>query len=244
MNTDSMTPYGLALLAYFEGQLGAEVTVRRDDGLETSMPVKPFFRMPTEFTPIDTAAMVNCRGHVLDIGAGTGIQSLILQSKGLPVTAIDIDPQAVSIMIRRGVQVAVQADILNYHGGPFDTLLMLGHGIGMVGDIKGLDKFLLLAHGLIHSNGQILLDSLDVRKSTDINNLAYHDSNRRSGHYIGETRFQMEFQGIKGPFCDWLHVDHHTLADHAIRAGWNCEIILELESGDYLARLVKYRSAK
>jgi len=194
-----MTPHGLALLAYFEGQTSAEVKVHRDDGVENSIPAKHFFRTPDEFTIIENTALEHCRGSVLDIGAGSGIHSLFLQSEGLPVTAIDISPEAVSIMKERNVMDAHQADIFSYGGGPFDTLLMLGHGIGIAGDINGLDKFLIYAHNLINRNGQILLDSMDVRKSTDDMNLAYHEANRQSGRYIGETRFRMEFQGITGP---------------------------------------------
>jgi SAM-dependent methyltransferase len=237
MKPDAMTPHGLALLAYFDGQTSAELIFHRDDGLEASLPVKHYFRTPDEFTPIETAALGLCRGQVLDIGAGSGIHSLVLQSGGLPVTAIDISPEAVSVMVERGVQVALQSDILTYHGNPFDTLLMLGHGIGMVEDLNGLDKFLVHAHSLICINGQILLDSMDVSRSRDEKNLAYHEANRQSGRYIGETRFQLEFQGIKGPFCGWLHIDQQTLAEHASKAGWNCRILLEQEDGEYFACL-------
>jgi SAM-dependent methyltransferase len=237
MKPDAMTPHGLSLKAYFEGQTSAEVKVYRDDGMVNPITAKHFFRTPDKFTPIENTALYHCRGQVLDIGAGSGIHSLFLQSKGLPVTAIDISSEAVSIMKEHGVLVAVQADIFSYKGGPFNTLLMLGHGIGIAGDIEGLDKFLVYAHNLIHSNGQILLDSMDVSKTTDAQNIAYHEANRKSGRYIGETRFRMEFQGIKGPVCKWLHIDPKTLARHATKAGWNCQILVEQENGEYLACL-------
>jgi len=46
MHSDAMTPYGLALLAYSQGRTSAEVTIRRDDGLEAGLPVRQFFRSP------------------------------------------------------------------------------------------------------------------------------------------------------------------------------------------------------
>jgi SAM-dependent methyltransferase len=239
MDIQAMTPHGLALKAYFEGQMTAEITVRRDDGFEASLPAKHFFRSAAEFSPLETAALRLCRGHILDIGAGSGIHSLALQSEGLTVTAIDISPEAVEIMIRRGVKDTQQADMLSYPGGPFDTLLMLGHGIGITGNLVGLDKFLLHAHNLVTSDGQILLDSLDVSRSHDEQNLSYHKANQQAGRYIGETRIQMEYLGIKGPFFGWLHIDCQTLSKHASKAGWICEVILEEESGEYLARLVQ-----
>jgi SAM-dependent methyltransferase len=242
MNPEAMAPYGLALLAYFEGRSAAEVVIRRDDGVEERLPMSPSFRAPADFTPIEAAALERCRGHVLDVGAGSGLHSLALQSRGLTVTAIDIDPQAVAIMAQRGVRVADQADVFEYRGGRFDTLVLLGHGIGFVEDLEGLDRFLAHAHGLLRSDGQMLLHSLDVSRSRDAKHLAYHDANRRAGRYIGEIRMQLEFQGRRGPFFGWLHVDPRTLADHADRTGWSCETVLAQESGEYLARLVPRRA--
>jgi SAM-dependent methyltransferase len=240
MNAEAMTPYGLALLAYFEGQIAAEMVIRRDDGVEVTLPARHYYREEKEFTRLEAAALDECSGSVLDIGAGTGLHSLVLQSRGFEVTAIDISTQAVMIMLQRGVRVAQQADIFNYRGGQFDTLTMIGHGIGIVEDLRGLDRFLAHAHELIHGEGQILLDSLDASRTQDAKNLAYHDANQRAGRYLGEIRMQIEFQGKAGPYCGWLHVDSQTLAEHAARAGWASTTFLEQENGEYLARLTPH----
>jgi len=197
--SEAMTPYGLALVEYFERRTSAAVTIRRDDGVEASLPVRHYFREPSEFTPIEVAALDHCCGEVLDVGAGAGIHSLALQSRSLPVTAIDISPQAVAIMLRRGVRVAHRADIFDCRGGPFDTLVLLGHGIAMVEDLAGLDAFLVHARELTRAGGQILLDLLDVGRSREAANLAYHEANRRAGRYIGEIRLQVEVHTIAPP---------------------------------------------
>lgn len=237
MNPKAMEPYGMALLAYYEGKTNAELIIRRDDGQETPLPVKFFFRDIS--SPIDNAAINCCIGHILDIGAGTGLHSQALQQKGLPTTAIDINPQAVNIMRQKGLMDVHCADIFEFRGGHFDTLLMMGHGIGIVETIAGLDRFLAFAHVLLSEDGQVLLDSLDVRITDNPNDLAYQEANRRAGRYIGEIRLQFEFQGHKGPYCGWLHVDAETLKDHAELAGWRCEVVYEEESGNYLALLKK-----
>ncbi|MGA1842054.1 MAG: class I SAM-dependent methyltransferase [bacterium] len=237
MNPKAMEPYGMALLAYYKGETNAELIVRRDDGQETPLPVKFFFRDPS--SPIDNAAIDRCTGHVLDIGAGTGLHTQALQQKGLPVTAIDINPQAVDIMRQKGLIDVHCTDIFDFRRGCFDTLLMMGHGIGVVETIAGLDRFLAFAHVLLSENGQVLLDSLDVRITDNPNDLAYHEANRQAGRYIGEIRIQFEFQGNKGPFCGWLHADAETLKNHAELAGWQCEVIYREENGNYLAVLKK-----
>ncbi len=239
MNPKAMVPHGLALRAYFRGDTQAQLIIRRGDGTEDALPVSHFFRPPEEFFPIEVVALERCRGHVLDIGAGTGLHSLVLQSRGLTVTAIDLSPQAVDIMRARGVKDPQCADILEFNGGPFDTLLMLGHGIGMVEDLAGLDRFLGHARTLVRSDGQVLLHSLDVRKTKDPGHLAYHEANRRAGRYIGEIRMRFVFNEETGPLCGWLQVDPETLKSHAEQSLWSCETVLEEESGDYLARLTR-----
>jgi 2-polyprenyl-3-methyl-5-hydroxy-6-metoxy-1,4-benzoquinol methylase len=204
MDPAAMEPFGMALAAYAAGDRAATLILRRDDGNEAHLPMQVFFRDEQEFTEIEHAALSRCQGRVLDIGTGAGSQSLALQRRGLRVTAIDISPSAADIARRRGVVDARCADIMAFEGGPFDTLLMLGHGIGMVETISGLREFLAKAGALMTSGGQLLLDSMDVRATTDPTHLAYHEANRAHGRYIGEIRMRCEFGGLAGPFYGWL----------------------------------------
>jgi SAM-dependent methyltransferase len=237
MIANAMKPFGLSLLSYYEGAHEAVLMVRRDDGFESAVPVKHFFRSEVDFGAIERSAIEQCYGHVLDVGSGTGVHSIILESKGFNVTAIDITSEAVDIMNRRGFRGGVQGDIFEYRGGPFDTIIMLGHGTGIVGDLFGLSRFLKHARNLAKPAGQLLLDSLDVSRSQEPADLAYHMKNREAGRYIGEIKMQFEFQGQAGPFCYWLHIDQGTLKEYARAAGWDCDIILGNENGEYLARL-------
>jgi hypothetical protein len=239
MSAEAMDVHGAALWAFFEGETDAEEILRTDAGRETSVPVRHFFSRPPEFMALENAALARCIGRVMDAGAGSGLHALALQEMGLMVTAVDICPKAVKIMRCRGVRDVHCADILTYQGGPFDTLLMLGHGLGITETLAGLDRFLAHARSLVSSSGQILADSLDVRVTTDPENLAYHEANRRAGRYIGEIRIQLEYAGRTGPYFGWLHVDAETLADHAAAHGWNCEVIATDDAGNYVARLVR-----
>lgn len=239
MNPDAIEPYGLALKAFSNGDTRAELIIRRDDGQEAPLPAVHFFREPSEFTEIELSALKYCNGRILDVGGGTGIHSLYLQEKGLSVTAIDISPHAVEIMKQRGVKDVHCRDIFGFQDKPFDTILMMGHGIGMVETIDGLNRFLSHTSSLLTGKGQLLLDSLDVRNTDNPDDLAYHESNRQAGRYIGEIRMQFEFQGKKGPYCGWLHVDAETLEKRSIEAGLYCEVVKQIENGEYLARLHK-----
>ena len=239
MNPEAMEAFALGLVDYFRGNESAALIIRRDDGFDVTLPASHFFRAPDDFSAIENAALELCKGRVLDVGAGSGLHSLVLQSKGFSVTTIDISPHLAEVMTQRGVEDVHCGDIFDYRGGPFDTLLMMGHGIGVVETIAGLDRFLEHAKSLLAEAGQIVLDGHDVRKTDEPAHRAYHEANRKAGRYIGEIRVQVVYEGKVGPTCGWLHVDPEKLEEHAKRAGWRFELIREEPTGDYLARLTK-----
>jgi len=129
-----MRPFCIALLDYFNGDASATKVIHREDGHKADIPISIFFRELSEFLPIEHAALDLCLGRVLDIGAGVGPHSLVLQDRGLSVCAIDISPRAVKIMQQRGVTEAYCSDIIGFKEGEgsFDTVLILGRSIGMV----------------------------------------------------------------------------------------------------------------
>jgi len=240
--TIAMAPFGRALLAYQRGEIEATFSILREDGFAVSVPIAVFFRPPSEFSSIERTALDSCRGHVLDVGAGGGIHSLALQARGLRVTAVDANGDAVTVLRERGVREVHQAAVMDYAGGPFDTLLLLGHGIGMTETLVGLDRFLEHARTLLRPDGQVLVHSVDVRETTDERHLAYHEANRRAGRYVGEITLRFEHKGDTGPLLTWLHVDPGTLREHADAGGWDCEVIVTEAEGEYLARLMMGRS--
>lgn len=237
MDPRAMEPYGRALQAFFAGHTSAELIVHRDDGYRSRLPMAHFFRTASQFSAIELAALERCKGRVLDVGAGSGVHSLVLQEKGIRITALDINSHAAEIMRQRRLRDVHCSDILEFKGGPFDTLLMMGHGIGIVETVEGLGRFLTYVRTLLAERGQVLLDSLDVRATDDPQHRAYHEANRQAGRYFGETRLQFEFDGTKGPVCSWLHIDPSTLTERAEAGGWRCDIILRENTGNYLARL-------
>jgi SAM-dependent methyltransferase len=223
----SWAPHGAALRDFLAGDLDVEVIVRAEDGEEERTPARVFFRGPADFSALDEAALDLCRGRVLDVGAGAGCHSLVLQARGLSVTALDVSPEAVEVMRRRGVRDVQCGDILTFAGGRFDTLLILMNGIGLVGTLDGLDRFLRDVPRLVADGGQILLDSFDPGPQAP----------GRFHGYAGEMRFQLEYRGVCGAYYDFVFLDFETLHLRAEGAGWGCESIWQEEEGHYLARL-------
>jgi SAM-dependent methyltransferase len=239
VDSASWRPHGKALLDFHNGDTSAEILVHGDDGETDVVPVRVFFRGPSEFSALEEAALESCRGRVLDAGAGAGCHSLVLQDQGLSVCAIDIAPEAVEVMRRRGVKDARCADVFHFEGGPFDTLLLMMNGIGVVEDLAGLDRFLADADRLVAPDGQILLDSYDPEATDDPDDAAASRARVSAGRYSGEMRFRLEYQGKKGPTLAWLFLGAALLAERAMKAGWNCDVIWREEEGHYLARLTR-----
>ncbi len=221
--------YGQALYDYYYRR-NHKLLLYNNYGPKEEMPISVFFRDLEKMPTIETKAMDLCRGKVLDIGAGVGSHSLILQKRGLDVTAIEKSALAVEVMKKRGVKQAIAGDIFALTDMRFDTLLLMMNGIGLVGDIKGLEYFFEYVKSLLLPDGQLLFDSCDIL-------YLYQGGPTPTDQYYGEIFFQYEYKKQKGEWFKWLYVDQETLEITATNTGWNCEIIYEDNKDQYLARL-------
>jgi SAM-dependent methyltransferase len=236
VDPDAWKPHEAAMQAFHRGRHDAAIVVY-DDFACDEVPISYFFRTPDQFPPYEHIALNRCRGHVLDVGAGSGCHALALQARGLRVTAIEVLPGLVKILRDRGVRDAQVATWMDLAAGPFDTVLMMMNGLGLAETLPGLRRFLRRARSLVRPGGQVLADSTDVRVRM-VPEAARKGSLRVDGRNPGELHFQLEFRGRKGPPFAQLYVDAETLDRHARREGWACKIIQAPdEYGHYLACL-------
>ncbi len=224
------------MLDYWHGSADAAYTIHRDDGFSHALPVVASFA-GEPFDPLEQVALARATGRVLDVGAGVGRHALFLQEQGYQATAIEIEPELVAIMAERGVTEPLVESIFSLAGRQFDTILMLMNGFGLVGTLAGADSFFEHARDLLSPTGQILCDSLDVRRTTNPTHLAYQGANLRSGRPAGQMRFSIEYQARRGEAFDWLHLDFAALRDISNRHGLSAELLAHEESGRYLSRL-------
>lgn len=206
-----MNPFSRALLNYHSGNRNSAFTIRRDDGFQQRIPAAAFFNTD-HFPAIERRALDECRGSILDIGSAAGRHSLELIERGCDVTSLDILPEMEEILKNRGQTKVVIADVIQYSGRRFDTLLMLMNGIGMTGSVDGLTQFLQHAHGLLLSGGQIVCDSIDVGQTKEPQHIAYREKNLSSGLPAGQQSFMMDCEGEDSVEFDWLHIDFESLA--------------------------------
>lgn len=233
-----MNPFSRALANFHAGNQDATFTIRRDDGFQQVVPAAPFFDLEC-YPPLEKRAMDECHGSVLDVGSAAGRHSLELLRRGLDVTSLDILPEMEAIMRDRGLSNVVIADVMEFSGRRFDTLLMLRNGIGMVKTIEGLERFLRHGHELILPGGQIICDSVDVSVTNDPQHVAYRDANAASGLPPGQQAFVMDCTGEDSSEFDWLHIDFQSLARSCEATGWEAVLLDSEASGHYLCKLTE-----
>ncbi|RZK20455.1 MAG: class I SAM-dependent methyltransferase, partial [Hymenobacter sp.] len=203
------------------------------------LPAAYFFRTLLAMPELERQALDECRGRVLDLGAGAGCHSLELQSRGFAdVKAIDQSTGAVQVMQSRGVEQAAQRDIFAPRPAqerPYDTILMLMNGLGLAGTLDGLDKFLAHARTLLAPDGQILATSSDV-------SYLYEDEEgalvfNLNGPYYGEVTYTFQYKNQTGETFPWLFIDAALLEDAAQQAGYEADFLGNDDNGQYLVRL-------
>jgi SAM-dependent methyltransferase len=220
---------GQAIFDYHTQNSPGELWIHNTYGPKEAMPIEAYFREEDDMPDLEWLALNECRGRVLDVGAGAGSHALQLQERGFDVTAIDISPLAVKVMQERGVTNATVQDIFTYTGEQFDTILLLMNGIGLAGKLDNIEKLLSTFKLLLAKGGQLLFDSSDI---------AYlYEGKLPNERYYGEITYRYEYKDQKTDWFDWLYIDEHKLTEVANKAGWNIEVLYEDEFKQYLVRL-------
>jgi len=229
--------FGKAILDYQTNNSPQHLITETSISEEDEMSVAYLFRSYNDMPLLEQKAMQLSKGKILDVGCGAGSHSLYLQNKeGVEVTAIDISENAIQACALRGIKNVHVQDILKMdETEKFDTILLLMNGTGIFGKLDQVAVYLTKLRSLLNENGQILIDSSDI--------IYMFDEDEDGGKWIpgsayyGEITFTISYKGEKETPFPWLYLDYNTLQNAAIDNGFQCELILEGEHYDYLARL-------
>ena len=161
--TSDKDPMGAAIIDYLAHGKASKLRVFSSMFDEDEIPVNQLFRTFQEMPSLEQKALQLSTGKILDVGAGSGCHTLALQEMGKEVTAIDISPLSVEAMNKRGVK---DARLQNFFDrsltGPFDTILLLMNGSGIIGKLENLPAFFHRLKEVLARDGQLLLDSSDL----------------------------------------------------------------------------------
>jgi SAM-dependent methyltransferase len=227
--------FGKALLDYQNGNYTEDLITSTNISDEDELPLPYLFRDFNEMPPLEQKALKLSKGTVLDVGCGSGSHSLFLQNKRLQVKAIDISKGAIEVAKLRGVLNTELKSILD-ETQTFDTILLLMNGTGVFQELSQTSKYLKHLKSLLNENGQILIDSTDIKYMYEDDDEGGFWINAHADYY-GELEYYLSYKGkVETPF-KMLYLDFDTLKKVCKTAGLKCELILEGEHYDYLAKL-------
>lgn len=233
--TNMQDPMGAAIEEYYRTGKAAKLRVFSPDFDEDEIPLPTLFRTYSSMPPLERKALDLAKGRILDVGAGSGCHSLALQAKGQTVEAVEISPLCAEMMRKRGVKKVLEQDFFQLQGGPYDTILMLMNGSGIIGTVERMPEFFGVLNRLLAPGGQVLLDSSDLRYLYEEEDGSFAID--LAGDYYGQMYFQMQYRNIKGPEFPWLYIDFMTLQMYAETYGYEAELVMQGSDYDYLARL-------
>ena len=243
MLTDNQDAYGHLLSDYHKGRENFEI-VEREDGFITTSQFGPlnYFTEYDNWAEHQKSAIGYATGHVLDIGCGAGRHSLYLQEQGHDVLGTDNSPLAIEICQRRGLKNAVVTSItqLNSKIGTFDTILMMGHNFGLVGNYKRAKWLLRRFAAMTTKPAKIIAETMDPYQTEDSHHLAYHQFNRDRGRMSGQIRLRIRYRQYKTPWFDYLFVSKAEMEDILDGTPWQVErYIAPTDIPTYIAILAK-----
>ena len=224
--------HGQAILDYYNGERKEPLILHNSYGEPEEMPVEVFFREPIDFTDLENQGISECRGKILDIGAGAGAMSLLLQGLEFNVTAIENSPGCIETMKALGVQQVIDEDY-TVHNGRYDTLFMSMNGIGIIGKLAQLGSFMQIAKKLLNPDGQVVLDSSDIQ-------YLYKDKLKMPDHYHGEVSYCYEYKGQKGEWFDWVYIGSDILEKEANILGLKFELLDKTNTDQFLGRITGF----
>jgi len=227
--------FGQALIDYYNGKYTEDLITETNLTEPDELPLPYLFRDFAAMPRGEQEALKASRGKVLDIGCGAGSHALWLQDKGLDVTAMDISEGAVKVAQLRGVKQVKVSGLLDWKEGGFDTLLLLMNGTGIFQTYDQVSKYLKHLKSLLNQNGQILIDTSDLRYLYDTNDdgSIWVPGDR----YYGELDYVMSYKGESTEPFPWLYLDGHHFEHLAIKNGLKFDILVRGEHFDYLAKL-------
>jgi len=226
--------FGKALLDFQNGNYSEDIMTSTNISDEDALPIPYLFRDYKDMPKLEQKALKLSKGSILDVGCGSGSHSLYLQKKGFKIKAIDISKGAIEVTKHRGV---LQAAILNVldETETFDTILLLMNGTGIFQELTQVSKYLSHLKSLLNPNGQILIDSSDIKYMYEDEDGGYWMDMNSS--YYGELDYFLSYKGEKEAPMKWLYLDFETLKLACETVGLKCELVLEGAHFDYLAQL-------
>lgn len=223
------------MLDAVDGKLDHPIVIERDDGFVDAHSAAVYLTPFNEWQPGLRKAMRHVRGKILDIGAGAGRISLYLQDRGFDVTAMDNSPQAIEACRRRGVRQTAVTDVAHVAElGEFDTILLLGGNLSLLGSPSRARRLLRVFLKASTPRGRIIAQGLDPYVSADPVHRDYHAENRKAGRLGGQVRVRIRYRTARSNWLRLMWLSREELEHILNGTSWNVSRYID-DGGMYVA---------
>jgi len=216
--------FGMCLADGFGEQRPVFAFVECSDGRLAPMAAAYWLSDEQSWPSAIRALLSHARGRVLDAGAGGGRHAVHLVRRGLHVTALDTSHLAIEICRRRGIPEQICGDVkdvenLFFRSAPFQTVLLLGHNVGLLESAEHGRHVLRRLHAVTGDDARILAEGRPPATAT-AEERAYAERNRACGKLPGESLIRVRYRTTATPWFPYLYCDSSELGKMAASAGW------------------------
>lgn len=167
----------------------------------------------------------HAKQNAIDIGCGAGRHALHMQEQGVEVVGVDVSPKSVEVAKERGVRRVhtVGIDGIKQNttklGGPWDTVLLLGNNLGLLGTCP-VSRLRDLAD--VTTDDAVLIGQ--TRAATEVDkqqHTSYHEYNRARGRKPGCLKMRVRYKHYRTDWFNYLMVDKDELKEILNDTPWN-----------------------
>jgi SAM-dependent methyltransferase len=211
--------------------------IERDDGFISVLDVVRYLQPADALGPLDRWACEQACGRVLDVGCGAGRHALALMARGLDVTGLDPSAGAVRVAAGRGVRaIRGSADSLPSDLGSFDTLLLLGHNLGLLESRQRAGDVLATLATLVRPGGRLIGSAINPYWFKNPEQVAYLDFNRARSRMPGQQRIRVRDGCVSSAWFDYLTLSIDELRGLVAGSPWT--LADSAEDGEFVVTLV------
>jgi hypothetical protein len=193
-----------------------------------------FFREKDTMNDIELCALKECKGVVLDVGAGAGCHSYELQNQGFQVTSLELSSLSCEVLRDRGLKEVFCENIMHFQDRKYDTILLLMNGFGIARTENDVPNFLCHLKTLLQPGGCILGESTDIFYMMERRNGA-SELDLAKGYY-GEVEFSLRYGNEEEKF-PWIYLDEFLLEAIAGEVGLKFSILERGDRYNFLCKL-------